>query len=450
MTPKVKATISYGPTNELITEDAVAQRFADIHVRHLRYCRSTGAWFEFMGQAWREDRTERAFHYARELVRNLAKEHPDRVRYVSSKVSFAGGVERFAKSDPDLAVTIEAWDKDPFLLGTPGGTVDLRTALIRVPRPEDGITRLTACAPADTADCPLWLKFLDQTFGGDPELIRFIQQWLGYSLTGDTREQALVFGHGPGGNGKGVLLNTVSGIALEYAVTAPMETFAAASGDRHTTDLAMLRGARIVSASETEEGRAWAESRIKSLTGGDPVTARFMRQDNFTFRPCFKLFLVGNHKPTLRNVDDAMQRRLNIVPFACKPAKPDLQMEAKLRPEWPAILRWMIDGCLDWQQSGLIRPEIVRSATADYFTAQDLFGQWLYDCCDAEPGNTYQTETSSALFVSWCEYAKRAGEAPGPQRTFADSMLKRGFEQHRTPKARTYRGVRLKLQDGFG
>jgi putative DNA primase/helicase len=157
----------------------------------------------------------------------------------------------------------------------------------------------------------------------------------------------------------------------DYAQTAAMDTFTASKGDRHPTDLAMLRGARLVTASETEEGRAWAESRIKQMTGGDPVTARFMRQDFFTYQPQFKLMIVGNHKPVLQNVDDAARRRFNLVPFTRKPERPDRELEGKLKAEWPGILRWMIDGCLDWLQNGLVRPAAVQAATAAYFDEQD-------------------------------------------------------------------------------
>ncbi len=211
--------------------------------------------------------------------------------------------------------------------------------------------------------------------------MRFLQQIAGYCLTGDTREHALFFIYGPGGNGKSVFLNTLNGILADYAETAVMDAFAASAHDKHSTDIAMLRGARLVSVSETEEGRAWAETRVKQLTGGDKVTARFMRQDNFTFTPRFKLVIVGNHKPVLTNVDDAAKRRFNIIPFTRKPPRPDQQLEEKLKAEWPGILRWMIEGCLDWQANGLVRPAIVAEATAEYFDDQDTFGQWLEEHC---------------------------------------------------------------------
>jgi putative DNA primase/helicase len=338
---------------------------------------------------------------------------------------------------------VEAWDRDPYLLGTPGGTVDLRTGMLGTADPDNGITKLTAITPTNTAYCPRWLAFLNESTGGDLELIRFLQQWAGYALTGDTREHALVFIYGPGGNGKSVFLNVLTGILHDYATAAAMDTFTASKGERHPTDLAMLRGARLVTSSETEEGRAWAESRIKQMTGGDPISARFMRQDFFTYRPSFKLTIIGNHKPVLRNVDEAARRRFNIVPFIRKPAQPDRGLEEKLKAEWPGILRWMVEGCLDWQSAGLQRPDIIKATTEAYFDAQDLFGQWLEEECDAEIGNEYKWETTGLLFEAWSAYAQSAGESPGSKKAFSEAMQRRGFIADKGKGGvRIFRGVR--------
>ena len=437
-------------SNDLITEDSAAQRFASLYADRLRYCHDAGAWFEWDGAIWRQNRTGLAFQWARELARELVEKEPDRIRYVSSKTSFAAGVERFARGEQCLAVTSANWNRDPFLLGTPGGTVDLRTGQLAASDPRDGITRSTAVTPGIKADCPIWLRFLHETTGGDLGLIRFLQQFLGYSLTGEVKEHALLFGYGPGGNGKSVLLNTAARIVSDYATTAAMDTFAASGSDKHPTDLAMLLGARLVTASETEEGRAWAEARIKQITGGDPITARFMRRDFFTFNPTFKLFIVGNHKPVLRNVDEAARRRFCIVPFTYKPTRPDRDLEAKLKDEWPAILRWMIEGCLDWQRFGLIRPQVVLDATAEYFGAQDVVGQFLDEECDCEPGNMHKTVFAGELFSAWSTFAKAAGETAGSQKAFADVLERRGIERHRTKHARLYRGVKLRVTgDGW-
>jgi putative DNA primase/helicase len=204
-----------------------------------------------------------------------------------------------------------------------------------------------------------------------------------------------------------------------------------------------------VTASETEEGRAWAESRIKQMTGGDPITARFMRQDFFTFTPQFKLMIVGNHKPVLKNVDEAARRRFLIVPFERKPENPDRELEEKLKAEAPGVLRWMINGCLDWQANGLVKPPSVLAATEEYFSDQDLFAHWLADECDCEPGNTNKSETSGRLFKSWKEYAVAAGNSPGSQQSFKDQMIRHGFRFYRSARAREFFGVMFRQKASY-
>ncbi len=315
--------------NDIVTEDSAGYLFVERYGDDIHYCHSTGAWFKWNGIRWQRDLTCAIFEQARRLSRELGEDQDERGRKVIGKTSFAAGVERYARSDEKVAVTIDYWDRDPWLLGTPGGTVDLTSGRLRDSIRSDGLTKSTMCAP-QTTGCPLWLRFMTETTGNDGALIRFLQQWCGYALTGMTREHALVFVYGPGGNGKSVFLNVVTAILGDYARTSAMDTFTAAHGDKHPTDLAMLRGARLVTASETEEGRPWAEARIKQLTGGDRIAARFMRQDFFEFTPQFKLMIVGNHKPVLHNVDDAARRRFNIVPFMRKPETPDRELEQKL------------------------------------------------------------------------------------------------------------------------
>lgn len=428
------------------TEDGIALAFEAKFAGHLRYDHNAGAWFEWTGARWKREETQLAFHWCRTVARDLVAVHEDaKAAITMARAASARGVEALARAARAFAVTSAVWDTQPFLLGTPDGTVDLSAGQMRAASQDDCITRLTAVAPAETPDCPLWDQFLWDATGGDREMIRFLRAWCGYCLTGDTREHALVFVYGPGGNGKSVFLNTITGILGDYANAAAMETFTATSVDRHPTDLAMLRGARLVTASETEEGRPWAEARIKQLTGGDAVTARFMRQDFFTYKPHFKLTIVGNHMPVLHSVDDAMRRRFNVVGFTRKPQAPDPQLEAKLRAEWPAILRWAIDGCLDWQMNGLPRPEAVLSATEEYFREQDVLGQFLETCCIVAPD---REEVGEALFGAWMDFAKRAGEDAGSGKRFASVLQKRGFQRCRDPKGtrnqRGFRGLELR------
>jgi putative DNA primase/helicase len=429
--------------NDVVTEDSAAMRFVELHGDVLRYCHSRGRWFKWEGCNWQVNQTDLALHWARELVRQFAETQSARQRGKIATSAFTAGVERFARRDPKVAVTNEFWDANPWLLGTPAGTVDLRTGMLRPSVQAEGISKLTYVAPADSG-CPLWMKFLDETTGGDAELVRFLQQWAGYSLTGITREHALMFVYGPGGNGKSVFLNVLTAILKDYATASAMETFTASNGDKHPTDLAMLAGARLVTASETEEGRAWAETRIKQLTGGDPITARYMRCDFFTYLPAFKLTVIGNHKPVLNNVDDAAKRRFNIVPFLRKPATPDHELEGKLLAEAPAILRWAILGCGDWQRHGLIRPKCVIEATAEYFSDQDAFAHWLDEECICEPSNVNRSEASSVLFKAWAEYARAAGVKPGASPSFKDRMIAAGFKFYRGRKAREFFGISLR------
>jgi len=438
------------PAGYGLTEDGIALAFTARHGAQLRFCHDTGSWYEWTGAVWRQERTKLAFSWARQTCRELARQGSDKQQTQIAKAAFAAAVERFAQSDRVFAVTSETWDSDPWLLGTPGKTVELRTGELRPARQGDFITKQTAVAPAATPDCPLWLDFLNQATAGDDGLIRFLRQWCGYSLTGDTREHALMFGFGPGGNGKSVFLNTVAGIMGAYARIAAMETFTASQGDKHPTDLAMLRGARLVCANETEEGRAWAEVRIKQLTGGDTITARFMRQDFFEFRPQFKLVVIGNHKPGLKNVDEAARRRFNVVPFLHKPANPDRELETKLKAEWPAILRWMIEGCLDWQRHGLVRPQVVKDATAEYFSEQDVLAQWVEDQC--ETGSVGVYDTTASLFSSWQHYTHARGEEAGSAKRFVMALQRLGFKPVRDVPGRHnqrgFAGVRVRFCSG--
>jgi len=261
---------------------------------------------------------------------------------------------------------------------------------------------------------------------------------------GSTREHALAFLYGTGANGKSTFLNAVTGAAGDYHRTAPIETFTASNTDRHPTDLAGLRGARLVTAIETEEGRRWAESRIKALTGGDKVAARFMRQDFFEYTPQFKLVIAGNHKPGLRSVDEAIRRRFHLVPFSVTvpPEQRDRDLDAKLKDEWPGILAWMIDGCLQWQEIGLAPPKIVTDATASYLDSQDAVAAWIDEACERDP-NVW--ERSALLFGSWKAWAERSCEPAGDVKRFRDRLEARGIYHKREPgTGRTgYQGLRL-------
>jgi putative DNA primase/helicase len=290
-----------------ITQASAALDFVRRYNGKLLFDHDAGAWFHWTGKIWEKETTGLALEYAIQLCGELAEIADGPARVALGRASFAASVEAMARVNRVFAMKSTEWDKDDFILGTPGGTVDLRTGKLRAAKPDDHLTKMTAVEPAKSADCPIFLKFLDEATGGDVELIRFLQQFCGYSLTGDISEHALGFICGPGGNGKSVFVNTIAGILRDYADVAPMDALMASSNSRHETELADMRGARLVTASETEAGKAWAEARIKTLTGGEMIKARFMRQNYFKFLPKFKLLISGNHRPVLRNADEAME-----------------------------------------------------------------------------------------------------------------------------------------------
>lgn len=372
-----------GPTE--YADDALALRFTELHGSNLRYTALWGRWSFWDGTCWRPDETLDVFNLARAVCRAAAAgvENRKMAPRIASAQTVAA-VERLARADRQHASTVDQWDSDPWLLNTPSGVVDLHTGKLRHAAREDYMTKITAASPG--GDCPLWKSFLSRITAGDEELQRFLQRMCGYALTGETREEALFFLYGTGANGKSKFLNAVAGLMGDYAKPAPIETLLDSKNERHPTELAGLQGARLVTAIETEDGRRWAESKIKALTGGDRISARFMRQDFFDYVPQFKLVVAGNHKPGLRSVDDAVRRRFNLVPFTVTIPAPerDLELGEKLREEWGGILQWMIDGCLAWQCDGLCAPKVVSDATANYLASEDVLARWIEDRCDAK------------------------------------------------------------------
>jgi putative DNA primase/helicase len=310
-------------------------------------------------------------------------------------------------------------------------TIDLVTGTERPSDPKDYITKIAAAAAAKPGTPhPLWDGFLKRVTNDNYELTWFLRRFTGYCMTGETSEHVLLFLYGTGANGKGVFVNTVSGIFGDYAIVAPMELFMASKHERHPTEIAKLRGARLVVAHETEKGRHWDTTKIKMLTSDDKLTGRFMRQDFFDFKPTHKLIIAGNHKPVLRAVDEAMRRRLLLVPFTVQipPDERDPDLVDKLKPEWPAILRWMVDGCLEWRRDGLKVPDIVREASDSYFEEQDIMGLWLEEWTDRDI-NAFTTTVE--LFKVWKWWCEKGNHYVGTERSFSDDLVDHSFERER-------------------
>ena len=426
------------------TEDALALSFTRRYHRDWRYVAGWGKWLVWDGQRWRTEDTLAATDLIRSVCRQTAL-RADNPR-VATKLASAGtvsGVERLARADRRHAATTDEWDADPWLLNTQGGVLDLKTGRMRPHERTDRMTKITTATPG--GDCQTWRQFIDEVTGGDKELEFYLQRMVGYALTGSTQEHALFFLYGTGANGKSVFVNTLATILGDYATNAPMDTFMETRTDRHPTDMAGLRGARFVAAIETEQGKRWAESKLKNLTGGDKISARFMRQDFFEFFPQFKLFVAGNHKPAIRNIDEAMKRRLHLIPFTITvpPERRDKNLQQKLLAERDGILAWAVQGCLDWQRHGRLKPpQRVVDATEEYFEAEDALGRWLDERCVRE---TCAKSLTAELFNDWKQWAEAAGEFVGAQRRFSDQLITRGLEKWRNGMGvRGFQGIGLK------
>lgn len=425
------------------TEDGLSIAFTRRHAEDWRYCAQWGKWLVWSGMRWNTDRVLYVAHLARGICRAASlKAHNARLKSKLASAATFSSVEKIARSDPQHASLPDQWDADAWSLNTLGGVVDLRTGQIQAHRREDHMTKLATATPQ--GECPTWKAFLADVTGGDAGLMTYLQIMAGYCLTGVTSEHALFFLYGTGANGKSVFVNVLTTILGDYAANAPMDTFMESRSDRHPTDLAGLRGARFVSSIETEQGRRWNESKVKAITGGDKISARFMRQDFFEYVPQFKLIIAGNHKPSIRNVDEAMKRRLHLIPFTITipPEKRDGKLTEKLLRERDGILGWALQGCALWQRQGLKAPACVVSATEEYFEAEDALGQWLEERtqCHAEA-----REATSNLFADWREWAERAGEYVGSIKRFAELLMTRGFVTTRMHGGtRAFKGVSLR------
>ncbi|MGI9075057.1 MAG: phage/plasmid primase, P4 family [Bryobacteraceae bacterium] len=425
-----------------VNEDVLATEFVRHHGGELRYCHGWG-WLRWDKTQWRYDETGMAFHWARLVCRNINTRQP-KPKMSIAKAATAASVEKYAKSDPAIAITRDALDCDKLLLGTPGGVVDLRTGEIRPARINDYITKSAAVSPDEKASRVHFDKFLNEITQADEGMKRYLQRIAGYCLTGSTREESLYFIYGPGGNGKSKFVNTLASVMGDYAKSAQMDLLNLAYGDRHPVDLADLCGARLVTASETQEGRKWDVQRLKQLTGGDPITARFMRQDPFTYQPEFKLVIIGNYQPELGDIDDAIRRRFHVIPFRYKPPVPDLQLDEKLHSERPAILAWAIEGCLQWQREGQIsKPEAVAEESKQYFSTQSGFDEWLYGNCQIAPEFESQ---SKHLYSAWKKWAEAYDHHPGSQKRFSGRLQKLGYRTRHGKNGTKYLGLKLKGQ----
>jgi putative DNA primase/helicase len=385
------------------SDDRLALDFVKAHGDGYRWSPGMG-WMAAGPTIWARDDSLTRYDMARRICRAAAAcaaKAEEQKRLTSAKTVSA--VLSLAQSDQRIVVPATAWDGDPVLLNTPRGIVDLSTGLLRPRRSDDYVTQAARVTPDFDGSAEVFDSFMQDVFGGDHELVDFMQLALGYCITGNRREQVLFFWHGSGANGKSTLLDLVQWLLDTYALKLPAAALMASRNDRHPTEVAQLRGRRLAISSELEEGQFWNESLIKELTGDEVMTARFMRQDFFEFRMTQKHIIVGNHKPRLRGGDPAIARRLVLVPFEQKfeGAKRDRQMLDKLKAEAPAILAWIVRGAVRWHQEGLQVPQRVRDAGAEYLADHDDVALWMDECCTRGPDAQCRASDAYASFAAW-------------------------------------------------
>jgi putative DNA primase/helicase len=427
------------PEVVFLSEDDLADRFVSRFRRELRYVPARGAWMVWTGRSWKQDETRLASNGVRLICRATADTVNDEkmARKLCAERTI-NAVEKLARSDPRMAEPAFAWDRGDMIINTPAGTLDLVTGEMQTHSPNDLLTRISKGSP--TGDCPRWNQFLSEVTNGKAGLADYLQRIAGYCLTGRMTEHVFFFLHGTGANGKSVFIDALSHVLGDYAATAPLDTFTSVNGERHPTDLAGLATARAVFVTETEQGRPWAESRIKAITGGDTLRVRFLYRDFFEVQPTFKIVVAGNARPRLVGVGEAMKRRLHLIPFdvTIPEEQRDKTLLDQLHRERDGIFQWMLEGCKTWQKVGLQPPQCVREAADEYFRDEDLVTQWIEERCLTDAG---ARAPSAQLYKNWIEWADARGFDRGSQRSLGEELRMRGFRPYRTGRERGWCGL---------
>ena len=427
-----------------------AERLSALHGADLRYVPQWG-WLTWDGCRYKSDGGVGVMRFAKQTVRSLYEEaargETEDERRATSKHALsserAGNIDamiRLAQTEHPIAATPEQFDADPFKLNVSNGTLDLRTGQLQPSRREDCNTKLAPVVFDPDATCPRFMTFLSEIMCDRAELVTFLQRYIGYGLTGDCREQILAMPFGGGANGKGALTRVIEAMLGDYFVQADYASFLESRSTGPKEDLAALKGARFVAASESADGRRLAEGLIKTLIGQDTISVRFLHRDRFTFRPQFKLWLPTNSKPTIKGTDLGIWRRIALVPFdrTFSAAEQDDQLEATLQAELPGILRWAVEGCLSWLEQGLAIPDTVSDATADYREEQDVFGEFLSEQCECDPESS---EAAAALLERYNATAPKSEQLSGVK--LASALRAKGFNRVKTARGMRWVGLRL-------
>jgi putative DNA primase/helicase len=432
------------------TDIANGRRLAERHGADLRFTPERG-WHVWDGRRWAPDEKSVGVQ-ARAKATALAifdevKGSADRDALFkhAKRSQQKGAIEAMmwlARSEPGIPARLTDFDADGYLLNVSNGTVDLRTGKLRPHYREDLISNLIEVAFDPQAECELWDAFLRRVLNHNVELYAYLRRFVGYLLVGDTSEQSLHFLWGLGANGKSVFCEVLVRLLGDYAVAVSPDLIMLRRHSGIPNDVARLRGVRAALMNETSQGSRFDEAKLKDLTGGDTLTARFLHQEFFDFQPTHRIVIRGNHKPAINGTDEGIWRRLRLVPFTVSipPDEQDRDLLRKLESELPGILNWALKGCLEWQAEGLKPPAIVVEAVRAYREESDTLGRFLAECCDARAPAQVK---SSALFSAYQKFCETAGERWMPSKELPHEMQRRGFEWKRTKAGGMYFGLEL-------
>jgi putative DNA primase/helicase len=436
------------------TDSGNAELFAAMYRDELRFDFGRGRWLIWVGHWWAEDHSARVLQMAkvaarkRHCVKGPSEDELQRevawARISESRPRLEAAL-KIAESEPALVTIGRDWDANPWLLGTRNGVVDLQTGKLRAGSQSDYMTMHTDVTYDIAATCPLWLRFLNDIFSNDQELVEFVHRAVGYCLTGHTREQVCFLCYGAGANGKSTLLEVLRSVLGDYAHNLPFSAFELNARSAIPNDIAALPGRRFVTVLETNESAPLNEARLKLLTGSDPVTARFLYHEFSTFVPMAKFWLATNHKPPVTDDSPGFWRRIRLIPFLEQfvGTRADQHLMAKLKAESPGILRWAVEGCLQWQKKGLGIAAVVWAASEAYRAETDQVGAFLDDRYEIAPDATIPAGSLWDEYVGW---TTENHERPLDRRVFSVRLEGKGFRKQRVGHDRTWTwfGLRIK------
>lgn len=436
-----------------LSDTGNAERLVNLYGQDLRYCQPWKSWLVWDGTRWKKDNRKTVLRLGKQVIKemyrageNIQDQH-ERSQFMkhvakSDQVNKIRSMIELATADKRVAITPEDLDQNPYLLNLNNGTFDLINMEFRAHRREDNITKLIPIDYNVGATCPRWKQFLEQIMDDSQSMIDFLQRAIGYSLCGNTSEQVMFILFGTGANGKSTLIETIADLLGEYATQTPTETLLNRGNGSIPNDIARLKGARFVYAMEAEQNRYLAESRVKQLTGGDTISARYLYGEYFQFAPEFKLFLSTNHKPEIRGTDYAIWRRIRVIPFTVHipEEKQDPTLKEKLAQELPGILNWALRGYTRWKEKRLSYPEPILNATKEYRSEMDILAEFLETRVQQ---NAQASTKASELFQVYKEWCSENNEKPMSQRTLGLRLAEHGFQKKRTGEGYFWLGLEV-------